>query len=256
MKKIAIYGDSFAADFDGWPKFLKSIFQQKYGDCEVITYGIPGTSSDYSYARFRETHKKYDLIIFLWTAFNRSSIITIDRKNYDSPLTDENSMFEYHASAIVNCEKKEAIEGSLRISKRYTDVFSKLNDIIKKWIIVECDLSIEYVNKNMLSNLAMRDSVKFNRPDSINIEVFDGIVAKDRFMANIQTKDLLQYSRNRFKSENTQIRKNHLTLTQNKQFAEYLFKHINGEIDIHDTFEHPEKYYTMSKSLEESGFIL
>jgi hypothetical protein len=52
-------------------------------------------------------------------------------------------------------------------------------------------------------------------------------------------------------------RPNHLTKTQNKEFAEYLYKHINeSDFDIHSTFNSPEKYYTMSKTLEDSGFIV
>lgn len=41
---------------------------------------------------------------------------------------------------------------------------------------------------------------------------------------------------------------------QNKEFANYMQQHINGEIDIHTTMTSPQEFYTTSNSKEEAGW--
>ena len=95
-------------------------------------------------------------------------------------------------------------------------------------------------------------------PDAIVIECFKGTG-----MFNIQNADFSNLFGEvnewwRYYKENHKIRKNHLSPIQNKEFAEYLIKHIEDPtFDIHTTFDRTtiDKYYTMSNNIEESGFI-
>lgn len=241
MKKIAIYGDSFAQHYDGWPKYLKKISEFK--DSEIFVFGVASTSPEYSYSRFLTTHHEYDFIIFLWSCPYRSSLISVDNQNHTVHIN-----FNYREKL------KNVYLQAIETSKNNSNVFENIDKNSLKWAKNEWIFLKKFPNKNILFNIAMRDSVKLLRPDAINVECFDFFDKKGLF--NVQKNDMLQYS-NYFLKENIDIRKNHLTIIQNIEFVKYLSKYIKDEnFDIHDTFKEPEKYYTMSKTIEESGFIL
>jgi len=271
MTKIAIYGDSFASTLEGWPNYLKSL----YKNSRVDVFALAGSSANFSYMRFLETHEKYDLIIFLWTHHDRNCLISRNYKKrryeihgfvhgFYIPTSDDkidNEEFKNHL--------KDNIKRNLDFNKNVKDNIKEYNKKEDNWIVNETFYAIKYESKNFLENIAMRDSVKLKRPDSINIECFDNpdypnlkFFKHEYGIGNIAITDRSQYDHElggldlvEYK-EVIGMRFNHMTMQQNKEFAEYLYRHINGELDVHNTFVKPKKYYTMSKTLEESGFLV
>jgi hypothetical protein len=79
IKRIAVYGDSFGtyslgADIHSQQKGMQyhwsTLIKNKYG-CELDNFALSGSSVYYSYKKFIETYKFYDLIIFLITEPSR-----------------------------------------------------------------------------------------------------------------------------------------------------------------------------------------
>lgn len=256
MTKIAIYGDSFACMIEGWPRYL----QQLYGKSEITTFGVGGTNSDFSYMKFLETHEKYDIVIFLWANIARNSLITKNFKNR-----------KYYIYGFTECFETDELKDQLPISRTFNKtVINYINEYIKideKWVTCESFYLKKYPEKNFLSNLAMRDSVKLRRPDAINIECSSNcpefsnhgmgeitIFEWCKLISKLGLEGKVPYDRF---EEDTTKRLNHLSIQQNKEFAKYLYKHMNEkDFNIHDTFANPKKYYTISETLEESGFIM
>lgn len=267
MTKIAVYGDSFASQKIGWPNYLESL----YKNSEIDIFGVGGTSPNFSYMRFLETHKKYDLVIFLWTSPTRNALIT---RNHDT------KKYEVHGFTETDCPHetlKENIRQNLKQNLRYNNlIFNDIPEFVnidEKWILHESVHCTIHESKTFLENLAMRDSVKLRRPDSINIECFENLENFSYGMSNICVSDFYQALYLEYKNElnysqvlklqpphyndDFEKRPNHLSFKQSKEFAYFLYKHINDRnFDLHKTFQKPEKFYTMSKSFEEGGFLL
>lgn len=251
--KIAIYGDSFASDFEGWPSRLKNLLKAN----KVTIFAEGGTSANFSYMRFLETHKNYDLIVFLWTSITRNCLIVRDPSN---------KKYSIHGFTNSNYHNKMELEDLIydhvmSMNKKMTSYLPEFLELDEKWIVWESVYSSKYPGKNFLENRAMRDSVKFTRPDTINVECFSNPEFSKNGMSEISKYDWCQMIskldiKDKSYLEGCKMRPNHLSLTQNIEFAEYLYKHINGEMDVHKTFTKPEKYYTMSNTLEESGFVV
>lgn len=258
MTKIAVYGDSFASTLEGWPNYLKFL----YKNSQVDIFGVGGSSANFSYMRFLKTHKKYDIVIFLWTFITRNALIIRDfenKKYYVKGFTETDFPFD---------GLKENIKENLRQNLRFNNMQIQNHDLPEfveidtDWVLHESVYSTKHSSKNFLHNLAMRDSVKLQRPDSINIEISSFTPEISEFgMCNIPYVDLSQLLTEKTKHikyrDDWRKRPNHLTYQQSKEFAAYMYKQINQrEFDIHKTFKNPEKFYTMSKTLEEGGFIV
>jgi hypothetical protein len=94
--KIGIFGDSFASEGhmpvitpgknpqistyidESWMNFIR---KRNY---EIISYGVPGTSSFYSFKKFMNHYKEYTHIVFLWSAFERIPNMPELYKNFSS----------------------------------------------------------------------------------------------------------------------------------------------------------------------------
>lgn len=257
MTSVAIYGDSFGSTYENaWPQYLELILNKKNKtNFKFTTYAVSGSSCEYSYAKFLDTHENHDIVIFLWSGAFRSSLIS----------KEQSGKYKCHSCFHFQNDIKRCYEISNFLNRNYSYGFDDLNSNIKDWIKHEHKFIQKYPTKNFLFNQAMRDSVKSRRPDSVNIECFDEFNDKcgviniwwedyRQFEYDVQTRGLtsegLKYE------ENFHIRTNHLTKIQNIEFAKYLYMHMKKEnFDIHDTFSEPKKYYTMSKNLETSGFI-
>lgn len=241
MKKLAIYGDSFAANYEWWPQFLNEL--PEFKEYEFIVLGINGAAPDCCYSNFLQTHHNYDKIIFLWSSDFRSTLITV-----------ENGIHSNHISFHYLPKLKDTYEQSLKVTGQYKNIFKKPSKDALQWVKNEWIFIEKYPDKNVLFNIAMRDSVKLLRPDAINVECF-------RFMGkfglnSISFHDMSQFC-DYFLDDNYDIRKNHLTRQQSLEFAHYMNKHIQEkDFDIHDTFVNPQNYYTLSKTVEEAGFVL
>jgi hypothetical protein len=246
--KIAIYGDSFGREYDGWPKYFANLVKSS----SIDIFAVSSTSADFSYLRFLETHEKYDRIIFLWSSNKRSSLVS------ENPNTLK---INHHISLSCDWTLENCFETQLLMfkNKPLRKYFPELNENLKKWTVYQHQFMNLYPHNNVLLNLAMRDSVKLKRPDSINVECFN--FRKTKGITNVTLVDMMQFSKKMFGqcfflAEDFNVRKNHLTYVQNIEFAKYM--HIQFErkdFDIHKTFKNPKKYYTMSKTYEDSGFL-
>lgn len=269
MTKIAVYGDSFASQKIGWPNYLESL----YKNSKIDTFGFGGTSTNFSYMRFLKTHEKYDLVIFLWTSLTRNALIT---RNPDTEKYEIHGIFNSPPNSPIENLKddvREKLKQNLRYNNLIFDDIPEFVNIDEKWILHESVYSTIYKSKTFLENLAMRDSVKLRRPDSINIECFENLENFSYGMSNICFSDFYRVLRLEYKNkeygelnypqlfdlpydDDWEKRPNHLSFKQNEEFAGYLYKHIKNKwFDIHSTFQKPEKFYTMSKSIEEGGFL-
>lgn len=249
MTKIGIYGDSFGANSSGWPSFLQNF----YKGSEIDNFARKGSSANFSYMRFLETHKKYDIVIFLWTSISRNSLIVRDFQN---------KKYNIGGFAISDYGERDirySIADDLIYNEKLKFEVPEFAKTDQKWVQFESFFAKKYPTKNFLENIAMRDSVRSRRPDSVNIECYFDWTLDRCGMGVISAYDWLQFSNNDQKDycDDPEKRPNHLTLKQNEEFANYLYKHMEDKsFDIHSTFKNPGQHYTMSKTLEESGFIL
>lgn len=69
MKSIGIFGDSFAGADESYSgmQYHWSTLLKNYFNCELVNYGLGGSSVYYSYKQFLHNHKKHDCVIFLVT---------------------------------------------------------------------------------------------------------------------------------------------------------------------------------------------
>ena len=81
--KIAIYGDSWASEhlnnpheYLGWPEILA-----KQPGYEVTNFAVPGSSLYFSYKKFLDNHKNYEVNIFLITVSGRLYVKSIPEHN-------------------------------------------------------------------------------------------------------------------------------------------------------------------------------
>jgi len=244
MTKVAIYGDSFAARYDGWPSYFAKLMKS-----EVTLFGVSGSSVGYSYHKFLETHEKFDLVFFFWTTHDRSWLISTKNSILNTSDLIHYTSFQPHWN----------VEDTFDLHlQKYN---SNLTNDLKKFVFNEKENCELYPDKNFISVFAMKDSVKLRRPDCVNISTMNkvemvGTKLKKSYMGmiNIQKQDMVQFS-SKFLDEDRDKRPNHLSVTQNKEFASYLRLSLENKVDLDKTFKNPSKYYTMSKTFEESGFI-
>jgi hypothetical protein len=249
LTKIAIYGDSFAADYEGWPKYFSELMGH-----EVTTFGKKGSSVGYSYLKFLETHEKYDMVYFLWTSFDREWLISPDEEEYELK----------HYCSFQPSKDLETIFKSTRYNPNMPSPAGRIKwhpkQDIEKWIINEHNNFKFFPCKNLINVLAMKDSVKLKRPDCKNIETINYVQIQNKIdipgMIRIELQDMMQFSKGQWLDEIPRKRLNHLTAIQNEEFSSHLYSSFLNDTDIHKTFKNPKKYYTMSKTLEESGFEL
>jgi len=246
MTKVAVYGDSFAHRHDGWPSYLEKLMK-----AEITLFGVSGSSVAYSYHKFLETHEKFDLVYFFWTTHDRSWLISTKNSIFNTLRSD----LIHYTSFQPHWDIKDTFDLH---RQKYN---SNLTDDLKKFISNEKENCQLYPDKNFISVFAMKDSVKLRRPDCINISTMDEIemvgtkLKKSCVgMGNIEKQDMMQFS-SKFLDENRDKRPNHLTIKQNEEFAAYLNLSKEGKVDLNKTFKNPSKYYSMSKTFEESGFI-
>jgi len=248
--RIAIYGDSFAADNVGWPQYI-----EKHYGASIDNYAVGGTSIKYSYSRFRDTYKNYDKVIVFWSSHDRTSLILKKHKesfvhfgecNYGN---SKSALIRYNEGKFPNWEDE------------------KLSEKDKKkllWLWLSNQLSLykktyDYGNIHDLEHNAMRDSVLYRRPDAHIVECFG-----EFGLVNVQNADFINNVGDidewwKVYKESHHMRKNHMTPIQNEEFAGYLIKHMEDPtFDVHTTFnkETIQDYYTMSKNYFEAGFNL
>ena len=112
MKKLGIYGDSFAnnnhghvgipeLDSKSWMDLLNSKF-------DVTCYGKPGSSLYYSYQQFLISQKSYQQIIFVITTPGRWPVPFSDDNGNDLHVPSYSSVEHYLKNLVFNTSNKMA----------------------------------------------------------------------------------------------------------------------------------------------------
>ena len=277
--KLAIYGDSFAETRvnDARKNFYwGNILAQNLNVDVYDNFAVGGTSLDFSYMKFLESHEKYDIIIFVATASYRSSVI----QEYPAYV------FKYHFSFFGNQDLKFNQNLNQYIDKRV-----ERNDKINLKVLKNKIFNYQtYPHSYEITYYAMLDSIIHRRPDTILIDAFPNIrnphwknkenymqQATSPCMYNIQLYDYYYngyiddeefaelinkekteepktvplFSRPKFKKVSDyweEIEKKykktanekycHLSKAQNEKFAEYVYKHINeDDFNLYNTLD-------------------
>lgn len=260
--KIAAYGDSFAADYMGWPQYIAEHYS-----ATLDIYGIGGTSIEFTYLNFIKTEKEYDKVLVFWSSPDRTSLIC---QNFDTK--------EY--THYGECQRHQEPKGALDYNTHFPVAKSwcgknkdwifyrdkkdarKIRALLSQWInkeIVTYKTELLFGNRHALKHDAMRESVLYRRPDAAVVECFG-----PNGMMNIQIEDFEnmfgsdQLSWTKVYTEDPETRLNHMSAKQNEEFAKYLIRHMEDpNFDIHTTFDFNvlKDYYTMSKTIEEAGLV-
>ena len=283
--KLAIYGDSFADAlftqdshrYFQWPNILAD----KLNVYDYSNYALGGTSLNFSYMKFLESHEKYDKIIFVVTDSNRSSIIQeFPAYNFQYHFSffaerpfDFNLKINQHIDnqQSIRAESDEGIESTDKLKEKHMDKKVLENEMYKDKI---------YRGSYNLTYYAMIDSIMYRRHDAILIHAFPNPrdphfkkMKKKNFsyytspcMNNIQ---MIQYHNDSHfdqvlwpEIENSYLKTVnqkycHMSIPQNECFAEYVYKHITeDDFDLNYTLriENINEFYPFS-SVEEDPFI-
>lgn len=220
--RIGIFGDSFA---DENLKPGKSWIENLRDNNDVISFGVGGTSLEWSYNNFLNNHSDYEVIIFLATEARRMHM-------WDYRTNKE---LLYHINS--NNSKNEIIQKN-REQKGWKFKLDSYDNTIFKGLDA---LSIKYMDTFEWKSTAIADAVRYKRPDSV-------VVPYD-LLLNLQSSDFnnlnIDYD-HRLENNN---RPCHMSLKQNEEFANYVLQE-----NFLNTLTEVEKYYTISETKEEAGF--
>lgn len=253
--KIGIYGDSFATYYEnGWPKFIEEKLK-----ATLFLYAMGNSSIEWSYNTFLSTHEDKDLIIFVMSSPTRTSLITRE----DDQLSYHQTSVRLHHTLDQNIDyHKRKINqkfNELDPAKKHYNSFPPFTKAHKKYQKYTLELLKEFPNMLNIYHDAIRNSIKYIRPDAFIIEGFGSFSNNYAGMTNITLDEIEKLQpKGSMLEDNLDIRINHMTFTQNREFANYLFKHIRKKsFDIHNTLKrhNTAKYYSLSETLEESGLI-
>ena len=240
--KLGIYGDSFCQDTgEGtWPTELANLL----GVSDYRSYGCGGTSIEYSYFNFLESHHLYDIIIFCATGHNRTSIIDYDFKE---------KKYEHHMTANWNVFKNEDNR-----NRRFSQEGDPYNPEVS-WNYNQKVLKHEYIkfknykNPYKIYHDAIRNSLKFIRSDIKIYECFPPHMDRENHgaLANVALAD---FSKNYPKLDRETYsmyekeRPNHYSYKQNLELARLLHKDISFDVNIHNCLKMDtlENYFDLS----------
>jgi len=225
---IAIYGDSYGTYHNkGWVNLLcDKLGKEQINHCEG------GSSTDFAYSNFLQTHHLADTIIFIVSSYTRGSIFTLKNNR------PEHIAF-YQNTTLAEIDKQNKSASGKRIDKKLGKIIQ--NEIYKNKVF----------DSNVVYHRAYIDSVKYQRPDAHIIFAFPFPGVCPVGMIDISKLDWNNLSLH----EDNDYRMCHMSNKQNEEFANYMVQHINKEIDIHDTMINPSQYYTTSNTLEEANWI-
>ena len=225
---IAIYGDSYGIDHNkGWVNLLCEKL-----DIDQTNYCRGGVSTDYAYDQFIKTHKNAEKIIFIVSSYTRGSVFSLRNNRAEHLAFYQNINFKELDHLNKGASGKKLDKQLLKVLK---------NEVYKNTLY----------SSNIMYHTAYIDSIKFRRPDAHILFAFPFPGISPVGMINISKLDWHSLDLH----EDDDFRMCHMSDKQNEEFANYMVKHINGEIDIHTTMQNPSKYYTTSKTLEEANWL-
>lgn len=264
MKKIGVFGDSYAAN---WNKFIEpywsNILLNEYGH-NIQNHAYGGTGLDYSYRKFMQSYESYETIIFVLSHPHRRTVWEllehtdhnhwvakkhIERLSYLRPAFQTGAFdgWETVSRELSGQETKEQKwyerfsnkEQYGNIKKRY-DQAENINRMMRK-----------YPETYYLEYHAIIDSIMSRHDDVILIPAFD--YYGECGLVNISRIDWEFYGT----SKETETRYNHMSREHCEIFANLLDQRLRNKeckkwIESIDR-KYVEKYYKPSMSLMDAG---
>ena len=129
----------------------------------------------------------------------------------------------------------------------------------KRLCTMSMEVTVNYPCNTLLSWWAFSDSIKLRRPDAQIWDAFQDVTCHGMFYIT-----LLDYEKYRglvqpAPKEDSQKRFCHMSLIQNRQFADVVLRVLRKETDMsiqdHLFKDNIKKHFTSSPTLEESGLI-
>jgi hypothetical protein len=256
LTKIAIFGDSFAADpHKETSKIAESFIKEVYAICnrvyskkevfflkkkwgemykgwprylEADVYSCSGSDLYFSYNQFITHHSKYEKCIFIITGPLR----------YSTKISDW-----LHCASIEDAIEGIELAGDDSTKKYYSTLANFLENIYYR------DLDrIEIINQ------ALIDNIKFQRPDTLFINAFPDLV-------QIYNLELAAWDTTHEESQDYtryfDLRHCHMTNDNNKILADFIKNNLdtNGYLDLssikwkHPTLDEKNQYLVETKNL-------
>ena len=224
---ILLLGDSFADRMDrqgAWCDILSDMLGE-----DVENYGLASSSLSYSYNLFLKHYEpgKYSKVIFIATDRYRQFYYQIkpDIQTLSFQVDSDRSK-QINYPKPLNSYHNKIFEGQELINVMYSNTYDWTEKAIRD--------SLNYRVKEPLLILdVMEQLVKIQKMDydNLNIKSPLGLDAE------------------------TDRRPNHLSMKQSYQLAGYIAKYFTENFDIHEIFNNPKDYFTVSKSKQEAGLI-
>ena len=234
---IAIYGDSFADsgnNAQAWPKLLEEIL-----NTNIDNFAVSASSAVYSYSVFLKNYKNYEKNIFVLTHSNRFSFFDNFNHVWTTRISNINETIEHN-------------------TQRYNYNLSNVDKKIYKNKMFEVS---HYPNNQKIYIQSIIDSLKFNDPNILLLHAFDDFTKSN--LKNIQSLDYHYHFEDKNKAkyygvEDNKLRPCHMSLKQNKEFANYLEQHIKGNLDINEIIskDNINQYFTITKDLSKTGILV
>jgi hypothetical protein len=229
---IGIFGDSYAHEFDtpGWPTILSELYNEEFEN-----FAISGSSIPYSYdLLFKKDLSKYSKVIFIATEPRRLHFI--DKKTNKELLWNGR---DYDGSRAVNTYKTYS-------SYENTDTLSSLDEKILKY---QEYITAMYPDSWDCMAQAMKNDVLRSHKNILLLDIYELVHVSHLGRPTVRWWEHYQ--------ESLTMRICHLTVPQNRELAGYIKDYFDNGFDIHNILNssNAKEYFTVPKSLEESGYI-
>lgn len=246
---LAIYGDSYASLM---PEFLQPYTNNLYvwyqdsiltTNYEITNYGMPGIDFMYCYQKFIKTQHLYDNIVFIVTAATRLG-------------------FRYK-SHYFNFSQIQDVQDRLELVRSLDSSDNELHNAVK---------SVEYFFKYFLNvtqvdaaQMKLVEEIKKCRPDAKVIFAFENQFNEESKIFNLSRlsnfKEVELFAIDDFMAKHYEMRNSHLSISNNKIFADYIFNRLNGSnsqlnYDMFNTIPPEDKYLFFIEKSKVEGFNL
>ncbi len=226
--KIAVFGDSFADDYNLWPDPYVGVGPSwvdylRNQNIEIDNYSCGGTSLFYSYQKFILKYQEYDKVIFLVTSPGRITV----------PINDQTE--DYYNIASVENKLKDCFDFERKI---------KLTAIRDYFIYVKYD-----VYDNVVHELLIEDILKKHK-DTLLIPCFENSKINNQIpLFNISHFEAEFWNLEEILPNSSEVydaRKCHMSEENNLMLGQEIYNWVkNGNYNLtSEKFKNPTKEFS------------
>lgn len=265
MKKVAIFGDSYACNWGTHAHpYWSNILQNTHG-WFIHNHAYGGTGLDYSYKKFMESYDNYDIIIFVLSHPHRRTIWELvegfpydawldktnrQRYNYLSPAM-QTGMFDGFETVSRELSGQETRK--TKWYERFTN--SDYKNINNRYRIASSmnKVNRKYPETGYLEYHAMIDSIHARHDNVIMVPAFSYYQEESLF--NVTKLDWDFYGT----QKETANRYNHMSREQNIIFADLLNQRMQNDKcrkwKESLSSEHVGEYFNVSTTMHDAGLV-